>query len=262
LIRWFAQQPQPPRFDESQAPPAAIVSETLAREIWPGENPIGRQIQILFSPPITIVGVVGDVRHRGLKLAAPAEIYLPHVQEPQAVMTLVVAADGDPAPLAPALREQIRAFDRDLPVAQMRSIEDVLRESVGGERFDALLLGTIGTIGVGLALLGIYGVMSYSVARRTREIGIRTALGAQSSDVLSLVLGRAVVLTALGLAAGLAGSFALTGLLSTLLFEVTPTDAATFTIVSVLIGGVSMLASYLPARRALRVDPSVALRPE
>ncbi|HEX2453435.1 MAG TPA: ABC transporter permease [Vicinamibacterales bacterium] len=262
LIRWFEQQPPPPRYDESQPLPVAVVSETMARQSWPGQDPIGRQVQILFSPPITVVGVVGDVRHRGLRLAAPAEIYLPHVQEPQWLMTLVVSIAGDPAGLAAAVREQIRSVDRDLPVAQMQPMEDVLRDSIGGQRFDAFLLGTIGVVGVALALLGIYGVMSYSVARRTREIGIRTALGARTRDVLALVLGRAMNLTALGLALGLAGSFALTRLLETLLFEITPTDVMTFTVVSMLLGAVALGAGYLPARRALRVDPSVALRPE
>jgi len=234
----------------------------MARQAWPGQDPIGQQIQILFSSPITVVGVVGDVRHHGLSVAAPAEIYLAHTQEPQSLMTLVVSTDTDPEPLAAPIREQIRAFDRDLPVAQMRAMEDVLHESVGVRRFDALLLGTIGTVGVALALLGIYGVMSYSVARRTREIGIRTALGARTRDILQLVLGRAMILTLLGIAAGLGGAFALTRLLATLLFDITPTDAVTFALVSLLLGAVAMVASYLPARRALRVDPAVALRPE
>ena len=262
LIRWFAQQPQPPRFADSQAPPVAIVSETMARQTWPGQDPIGQQIQILFSSPITVVGVVGDVRHHGLSIAAPAEIYLAHTQEPQSMLTLVVSTDGDPERLAAPVREQIRAFDRDLSVAQMRAMEEVLSESIGGRRFDALLLGTSGTVGVALALLGIYGVMSYSVARRTREIGIRTALGARTGDILRLVLGWAMILTVIGIAAGLAGAFALTRLLAALLFDITPTDALTFAVVSVLLGAVAMVASYLPARRALRVDPAVALRPE
>src|SRR5262249_53584909 len=243
----------------SQAPPVAIVSETMARQTWPGQDPIGQQIRILFSPPITVVGVVGDVRHDGLDVAAPSEIYLPHVQEPQPLMTLVVTTAGDPAAAAPAVREQIRSFDRDLPVTQMRPMNDVLHDSVGGRRFDAFLLGTIGVVGVALAILGIYGVMSYAVARRTREIGIRTALGAGTRDVLGLVLGRALMLTAIGIAAGLAAALALTRLLGALLFEIAPTDATTFASVSVLLAGVSLLASYLPARRALRVDPTVAL---
>ena len=202
------------------------------------------------------------MRHHGLSVAAPAEIYLTHAQEPQSLMTLVVSTDGDPERLAAPIREQIRAFDRDLPVAHMRAMEDVLSESIGGRRFDALLLGTTGTVGVALALLGIYGVMSYSVARRTREIGIRTALGARTGDILQLVLGRAMILTAIGIAAGLTGAFVLTRLLTTLLFDIAPTDALTFALVAVLLGAVSIVASYLPARRALRVDPAVALRPE
>ena len=141
-------------------------------------------------------------------------------------------------------------------------MEDVLSESIRGRRFDALLLGAMGTVGMALALLGIYGVMLYSVARRTREIGIRTALGARTADILQLVLGRAMILTAIGIAAGLTGAFVLTRLLATLLFEIAATDALTFALVAIFLGAVSIVASYLPARRALRVDPAAALRRE
>ena len=262
LIRWFPQQPQPPRFDEPQPMPAAVINESMASRFWPGEDPIGRRIRILFSPPITIVGIVGDVRHHGLSRDPAPEIYLSHTQEPSAVLTMVVRTSGEPVEVAGAIREQIRATDRDLPVAHMEAIEDVLSTSLGRPRFDASLLGAFGFLALMLAMIGIYGVTSYAVGQRTREIGIRTALGASRRDVLRVILGRAVVITLAGIAAGVAGGIAVTRLLENLLFGIQPTDAWTFAGVGGALAVMSLLASYLPARRALAIDPLQALRME
>ncbi len=177
-------------------------------------------------------------------------------------MSLVVRTDGDPMSVAAAVRGQIRAVDRDLPVGAMRTMESVVSESVGRARFETVLLGTFGAVALALAMVGVYGLTSYAVEQRTREIGIRTALGASEHDVLRLVLGRSFALTALGIAVGLAGAGALTRVLSTLLFEIRPTDPATFGSVALLLAAAAMLASYLPARRALRADPLVVLKAE
>ena len=262
LIRWFEQQPQPPRFDEPQPMPVAVINEAMANRFWPGEDPIGRRIRILFSPPVTIVGIVGDVRHHGLSLDPAPEIYLSHTQEPSSMLTMVVRTSGDPSQAAGAIREQIRAIDRDLPVVHMEAIEDVLTASLGRPRFDASLLGAFGGVALLLAMIGIYGVTSYAVGQRTREIGIRTALGASRRDVLRVILGRAVVVTLAGIAVGVAGSLAITGLLERLLFGIQPTDAWTFAGAAAALAGMSLLASYLPARHALAIDPLQALRME
>jgi putative ABC transport system permease protein len=260
LIRWAPQQPLPPRFGEPQPIPVAMVNETMARQF--SGDPIGRRVRLILSPWIEIVGVVGDVRHGGLARPAVPEIYLSNLQEPQAGFTLLVKSANDALAVAPGVRGELRAFDRDLPLATLKPMEEVLRASVGRPRFDALLLAAFSGIALLLAMIGIYGVTSYAVGQRTREIGIRAALGASRRDVLRLVLRRAMVLTLVGVAAGLAGAFALTGVLSKLLFGIEPTDATTFAGVALALMTVSLVASYIPARRALGIDPLQALRME
>ena len=262
LIRWAEQQPLPPMFDEPQPSPVALINETMAKQVFTTTDPVGRRLRIIASPWIEIVGVVADVRHGGLARPPVPEIYLSHLQEPQGALTLLVKSSGDPMSAAPSVRGEIRTFDRDLPLAAMTSMEDVLRASVGRPRFDALLLAGFSGIALLLAVIGIYGVTSYAVGQRTREIGIRAALGATRGDVLRLVLQRAIILTALGTTVGLAGAFALSGVLSTLLFGIEPTDIRTFAVVAVLLMAVSIVASYIPARRALAIDPLQALRIE
>jgi len=263
LIRWFPQQPLPPAFDEPQPRPVALINETMARQFFPGEDPVGRRIRILFSPWIEIVGIAGDVRHAGLARDPLPEMYLSHLQEPQdALHVLVRTDDRSSAAVGSALHGLIRSMDRDLPLPAVRPMEDVVLGSIGRYRFDALLLATFAGVALLLSAIGIYGVTSYGVAQRTREIGIRSALGASRTDVLGLVLGRTVRLTMLGIAAGLAVALALTRVLTSLLFGVRPTDLTTFAVVSGLLMIVTLLASYIPARRALGIDPLQALRTE
>ncbi|HSA54924.1 MAG TPA: ABC transporter permease [Gemmatimonadaceae bacterium] len=260
LIRYFEQQGYPQGFDLPQSAPVGVISETMAREFWPGEDPVGRRFRVMFSPWITVVGVVADVRHAGLDREFMSDMYLPFSQEPREMMTLVVRTSGDPAAFVPALRRELRAFDRDLPIVRMSTMDDMVGTSVAGRRFNALLLALFGVVALVLSLIGTYGVISYGVAQRTQEIGIRAALGARAGDVLRLVLGRALRLTLLGIAIGLTGAFLLTGVLTELLFGVKPHDPVTFATIALLLMAVSLAASYLPTRRALRVDPIRALR--
>jgi putative ABC transport system permease protein len=262
LIRWFEQQPLPPAFDEPQPRPVALINETMARQFWPGEDPVGRRLRVLFSPWIEIVGVVGDVRHAALSRNPVAEMYLSHQQEPQTGMTLLVRTSGDPAAISPELRAAIRAMDANLPLPAVTAMQDVVRSSIGRPRFDALLLATFGAVALLLSAIGIYGVTSYAVTQRTREIGIRAALGATRGNVLGFVLGRTVRLTMLGIGAGLLSALALTRVLTRLLYGVRPTDAVTFTVVAGVLFAVTLVASYIPARRALSIDPLRALRTE
>ncbi len=261
LIRWFPQQPVPPHFAEPQATPVAVVSETMARRFWPNEPAVGKRFRVLFSPWITVIGVVADVRQSALLEEPTPLMYLSNLQEPSGAVSIVVRT-RDPLAVSGLIRQRIRAFDSKLPIGAIEPMDRVLWNSIGRPRFNALLLGASAAIALSLALIGVYGVMSYSVARRTREIGIRRALGAQRGDVLRLVLGRAALLVLTGLAIGVLGAFAVTRVLTTLLYGVTPTDPATFAIVATSLGAVAFVASYLPGRRATLVDPTDALRAE
>jgi predicted permease len=260
LIRYYEQQPFPSGYDLPQPAPVAVVSESMAREFWPGEDPIGRRFRLMLSPWITVVGVVKDVRHTGLDREFMSDVYLPFSQEPRSMMTLVVRTSADPASFIPAIRDAIRDFDRDLPIVRLMTMDDLIGTSVARRRFNALLLGLFGGVALVLSLIGTYGVISYGVAQRTQEIGIRAALGARAGHVLRLVLGRAMRLTLAGIALGLAGAFWLTRVLTDLLFGVEPHDPATFALIALLLALVSLVASYVPTRRALRVDPIRVLR--
>jgi putative ABC transport system permease protein len=261
LIRWYEQQPNPAHFEEPQPAPVAIINEAMAARYWPGENALGKRFRILFSPWVTVVGVAGNVRQRSLGIASDPEMYVPMSQEPQGMMHVVARTTGDPRAVIRAVREQVRAFNRDLP-GEIVPLEEMLRDSVRAPRFNALLLALAGGLALLLALIGIYGVISYSVERRTHEIGIRSALGADTTAVLKLVLGRALLLAGVGIVIGLAGALALSRFLQRMLFEVEPTDPMTFATIAVLLAAVSLLASYLPTRRAMRIDPLTALRSE
>jgi putative ABC transport system permease protein len=209
-----------------------------------------------------IVGVVGDVKYDRLDAEAGDEFYVPHTQVPLTWMRLVVRGTGNLTNMAAALRAAVASLDKDLPVSNLRTMEQVLAESVAQPRFRTLLLGVFAGLALILAAVGLYGVMTYSVAQRTDEIGIRMALGAERRDVLELVVGQGMTLVLTGVAIGLAAAFAVTRVLSSLLYGVTATDPTTFLAVSLLLAAVALLACYIPARRAAAVDPIVALRYE
>ena len=261
LIRWYEQQPYPVHYNDPQPAPVVIINETMARLYWPNEDPLGRRLRIVASPWLTVVGVVGDVRHSGLNFPPNPEMYLSHLQEPETSLAVMVRTTGDPLRLASAARDQVKAIDKDQPV-NVNTMEQVLSNSVARQRFNAQLLGVFASVALILAMIGVFGVINYSVAQRTHEIGIRIALGAQRRDVFTLVVGQGLVLAVLGVAIGSAGALALTRLVTGLLYGVSPTDATTFAVVSLLVTLVALLACYVPARRATRVDPLVALRYE
>jgi putative ABC transport system permease protein len=242
-----------------------IISDGLARQYFPGENPLGKRITIAMkdqNDPCEIIGVVGDVKMKGLDIATRPMVYWPHAELPYLSMTLVVRTTGDPAAMAGALEREVRALDKDQPISDVRAMNEWLADSIARARFATFLLGVFAMVALLLASLGIYGVMAYSVTQRTNEIGIRMALGATPANVVHLVLKRGVLLALIGVAIGLIGSLGLTRLLSGLLFGVSVTDPAIFGLVPILLLAIAVLAVYLPARRATRVDPLVALRYE
>jgi putative ABC transport system permease protein len=207
-----------------------------------------------------VVGVVGDVYQYGLDSQKTMQLYYPYEQDANFDMTLAVRSDSNPATLGNAVRQAVFSVDKDQPVADLEPLDQVLADSIAGRRFSMFLLALFASGALALAAVGIYGVISYSVAQRTNEFGIRVALGARSRDVLALVVRQSMLLILTGTVIGLAASFALTRLLSSLLFGVSATDLPTFAAVSLLLVGVAMLASFIPARRATKVDPMVALR--
>ena len=251
--------------DRPGSPPVIIVNETMAQKYWPGADPIGKRVR--FNAPISkapwmqVVGVVQDVKHN-LQTPVTADYYLPHAQDSWGSMVLVARTKGDPLSVASDMRQQVWALDKDQPVYDVRTMEEVRAFSVSLYSFSAGSLGVFAAIALLLAAIGIYGVMSYAVMQRTQEIGIRMALGARAADVLKLVVKNGMSLALLGIAAGLAGAFALTRLLRSLLFGITPTDALTFGVVTFGLLLIALLACYIPARRATKVDPLVALRYE
>ena len=253
--------------DTHESARVVIVNEKLARKQWPGQDPIGRRLRMdgnNNSPWLTVVGVVGNVRTQWPFPDFLSELYVPYTQYPWLLFPrhLIVRTVSNPTGLATAIAHEVKALDKDQPVSDIRSLDQLVAGAVAQQRSAMVLLGAFASLALVLAAVGIYGVMAYSVTQRTHEIGLRMALGAQPGDVLSLVVGRGLILTLVGVGAGLAGALALTRFLSSLLYEVRPTDFGTFAAASLLLIGVAMLASYIPARRATRVDPMVALRYE
>jgi predicted permease len=257
--------------DVAAAPFVAVVNETLARQYWPGENPLGRQLRessqhdrILADDAVaTIVGVVADSRQR-LEADPAPQVYFPFAQAGgyRLDTTLVVRTEGPPLPLVRAVRERIHALDATQPAMDVALLDEIVGRSVAPQRFNTVLFAVFALIALGLACAGIYGVTSLSTAQRTREFGIRMALGARWRDIAGLVLRQGLGDALAGVSLGLAGAFALTRFLASQLYGTSPTEPLTFAAVSLFVVGVAAAACYLPARRAARVDPAVALRHE
>jgi predicted permease len=251
--------------DDKTAPGVVIVSETLARKYFPGVDAVGRRLKV-GGPErpnnawMTIVGVVRDVPYDGLDAAPEPAFYLPFRQTRSQRQIVVVRTTVDPRSLATAVRGAVASLDPELPVAGLKSMDTLMTESVASPKFRTLLVAIFAGVGLLLAAIGIYGVMAYAVSERTHELGVRVALGAARRDVLRLVIVEAAALAGIGVAVGVAGAFATTRLMATLLFGVTATDTATFAGISAFLVATAVVASYVPARRAMHVDPMIALR--
>ena len=252
--------------DTKDTPHVVVINESLARKYFPDEDPIGKRILIGGDdnpPPREIVGICGDIRHEGLDKEAVPEYYLSYLQNPDRYLHLVArTSSSDTASTAAVLRNAIKQTDKSFYIPKIETMENMLADSIAGQRFNMLLLGVFAAVALILAAVGIYGVMSYSVSQRTHEIGIRMALGAQQNDVLKLVVGHGMLLALTGVAIGLVASYFLTRLMTSLLYGVSATDPVTFAVISVILAGVALGACLVPARRAMKVDPMVALRYE
>jgi putative ABC transport system permease protein len=253
--------------DTADSAGVVIINQTMADRFWPGESPVGKRISYGVnddnSPAwVEIVGVVGDVRHVGLDAEAAPEAYMPYPQAPYRFMTVMIRTTADPASLAGAVRSQVQAIDPQQPVYDFKPMKEVIADSLAKRRLNMLLIGIFATVALVLAAIGIYGVMSYSVTERTREIGIRVALGARMGDVVRLVVRQGMTLALIGIAAGLVAALLLTRLIESLLYKVSATDPVTFVAITLLLAAVAFVACYIPAWRATKVDPMVALRYE
>ena len=247
--------------DNEKGAGVAIVDETMAHRYWPNENPIGKRLIVSRSEMnVEVVGVVADIKSAGLDSAREAELYSPYDQRSWPAMSIVVKTVGDPLAMSNAVRKRIQEVDHDLPVTGVRTLESIVAESVGQRQLTLWLLGAFAALALVLAGVGIYGLLAYAVEQRRQEMGIRQALGAQQSDILALVMRQGLGLTLAGVALGLLASIAATRALSSLLFHVSPTDPAIFAGVAAVFLAVAALASYMPARRALKVDPLAAMR--
>jgi putative ABC transport system permease protein len=262
---------------ETDGPRAAgvvVVNQALARRYWPNEDPIGKRLRVNFGKSdapwkplgdaqwLTVVGVAGEVKDLLLSDKPRPEFYLSYLQYPSPLMFLVARTGADPASLAAAIEKEVHAVDPTQPVSEVKTMTQAVEEAAARPRFNLVLLGAFAALAVVLAAVGVYGVMAYSVSQRTHEIGVRMALGARQSDVLALVLRQGGTLTALGIALGLGSSLVVTRVMQGLLFEVSATDPMNFAAVALLLAAIALAACYLPARRAARVDPMIALRQE
>jgi len=258
--RWFNSA------DVATSSPVTIINDALARRIWPGEDPLGKRLKRGLpendTPWLEVVGVVADVKVYGFELITPMQTYVPLAQLPPPSFWLTVRTAGDPLQSVAAVERAIHSIDKDLPVFAIRSMDQLLGSSRAQRLLTLVLLVSFAALALLLAAVGIYGVISYSVKQRTRELGIRMALGAQRGDVLKLILTQGLKLTIIGVVIGLGAAFALTRWMESLLFGVRPTDPLTFAAIVIVLLSVALLACWLPARRATKVDPLVALRSE
>ncbi len=253
--------------DNSAAPPVVIINETFARRYFSDEDPVGKRLAVDTNPSVSceIVGIAGNVKVYGLGDKAPEEnleIYAPFAMNPSADSFIALRATGPSVQLAGIVQREIQSLDKDQPVTQVRGMEEIISGTLSDERFNTMLIALLAAVAVALSAVGIYGIISFTVTQHTREIGIRMALGAQKRDIFKMILGYGLRLTVWGVAIGLVGAFALTRLMSSMLYGVSATDSITFAIVTLLLIAIALLACYLPARRATRVDPMVALRYE
>ena len=251
--------------DRIGQPKVAVVNQTAARTYWPGESAIGKRIAVGqggFRDGAEVIGVVADVRYGTLEMAAGPDVFLPLSQSYRGYMQLVVRSHGGTRGLSAAITREVRGLDPNLPILSVDTMEGRIGDAMWRTRVAAWLLSAFAGLALLLTAVGIFGVMAQLVAQRTSEIGIRMALGARRADVLRLVLGRATLVTVIGLTVGLIAALGLTRVLTTLLYQITPTDPSTLVAVAVVLGSVSLLACYLPARRALKVDAVIALRSE
>jgi putative ABC transport system permease protein len=241
-----------------------LINETMAKRYFPNTDPIGKQLEVTWdgSGPDEIVGVVGDIREGALSKEPEPAIYWSHPRVPYSGMALVVRAKGDASRLSTAVQKEIRAIDPEQPIADVRTMEQVIARSIARPRFNTILLSIFAGVALLLASVGLYGVMNYSAAQRTHEVGIRMALGATRGDIMRLVVGHGMALTFAGIAIGVVASWAVTRVMSNLLFGVTATDLVTFVAVSAVLVIVALVANYIPARRATRINPVIALRYE
>jgi predicted permease len=251
--------------DTANAPHVAVITESLARDRWPNRDPIGQTIEFGNMDGdlrlLTIVGIVGDTHEYGLEAPPRPTVYVNLFQRPRAAMTVTMLSDADTASVTSAARGVLQNLNPEIP-ARFRMFSQVYIASLGSRRFNVILVGFFGITALLLATAGVFGVMAYSVSRRTREIGVRVALGASSGETLRMILGQGLRTISIGVVIGIAGSLFLTRAVESLLFGVTATDPLTFSSVTLLLVGAALLASYIPARRATKVDPMVALRHE
>jgi predicted permease len=243
--------------------PVVVINETMAKQIWPGEDPIGKRLK--DDQPVTVIGVVGDVKNYGLLHEPVAELYAPYTlknfwPDMRWNMRLLVRSTLDNSDITAAVRREVRAVDPAQPIYGVQTMNLVIENTVADKSLNTTLLSVFAGVSLLLAVIGVYGVMSYTVAQHTREIGIRMALGARPQAILKLIMGRGFVLVSIGVAVGVLASFGLTRFIENMLFGVTPTDPLTFVIIVAILGAVALLACLIPAQRAMRVNPIVVLR--